>query len=311
VDESVPSGERALAGLLVEAGRLAEAWGLPAYLVGGAVRDLLLGRSLKDLDLAVVGSAESVLELARRLSELPGWRQRACHRRFGTATLEAPGGPPVDIAATRTEVYPRPAALPVVTAGAPIEEDLGRRDFTIHAMARGVSADGSLGPLLDPFGGKEDVDARLVRLLHARSLADDPTRAWRAVRYAVRLGFGLDKRLRPALALARGEGAFHALSGDRFRRALEEVLEEDDFGKAKSLLLRYELLDDICPGWGEGLQREISSKVMERRAGSGAVKVSGRWTSLLSCLSPSQKKYVSERLKFSRALRRATGVPPR
>lgn len=266
---------------------------------------------MNDLDLAVEGPAESALEFARRLSALPGWGLRASHRRFGTATLAAPGGLFVDVAATRTESYPRPASLPVVTAGAPIADDLSRRDFTIHAMARGVAADGSLGPLLDPFGGKGDIVSRLICLLHARSLVDDPTRAWRAVRYAVRLGFVIDKSLRPALVLARGEGAFHALSGDRFRRAVEEALSESDFEKTKALLLQYELLDDIFPGWGEGLQREISSKGGERGEGAEARGVASRWAALLSCLPLSKEKDVAERLKFSRALRRATGVPLR
>jgi len=300
-----------VAGVLAAAGRLADASRLPLYLVGGAVRDLLLGRSSIDLDLAAEGPADGVLEFAGRLSALPGWRLGASHRRFGTATLAAPDGLRVDLAAARTETYARPGALPVVTGGAPILEDLGRRDFTIHAMARRIGADGSLGSLLDPFGGREDVLRRTIRLLHARSLVDDPTRAFRAVRYAVRLGFGVDRSFRAALGLARREGAFEALSGDRYRRALEELLGEDDFERVKSLLLRFELLEDVCPGWVEGLRREISRKGRQRTAGeepSGHVLAS-RWSSLLSSLSPSEKSAVAERLKFSRALRRAVGVP--
>lgn len=311
MEKRIPSREKELGEVLAAAGRLAEASRLSVYLVGGAVRDLLLRRTLNDVDLAAEGPVESVLEFARRLSELPGWRHSACHRRFGTATLAAPGGLFVDVAVTRTESYPRPASLPVVTAGAPIADDLGRRDFTIHAMARGVAADGSLGPLLDPFGGKGDVVRRLVCLLHARSLIDDPTRAWRAVRYAVRLGFVIEPHFRRHLRAAHAEGAFAMLSGDRFRRALEEALGEGDFGKTKSLLLRYELLDDICPGWGESLQREISSKGGVREEGAEARSVASRWANLLVSLSPSKKRDVAERLKFSRALRRATGVPLR
>jgi len=258
---------------------------------------------------AVEGTAGEVAELAARLASRPAWRLQVSHARFGTATLAGPCGLRVDLAATRREKYPRPAALPVVVTGAPIAEDLGRRDFTIHAIARRIAADGSLGPLLDPFGGKDDVLRRLVRLLHARSLVDDPTRVLRAVRYAVRLGFGVDRSVRPALALARSEGAFLSLSGDRFRRALEEVLGEDDFEKATELLLEFRLLDEVCSGWGEGLQRETSSKGGEREA--EARGVASRWARLLSCLSPSKKKDVAERLKFSRVLRRAAGVPLR
>jgi len=260
---------------------------------------------------ALEGTAGKVAELAARLASRPAWSLRASHARFGTATLAGPGGFRVDLAATRTESYPRPAALPVVVSGARIAEDLGRRDFTIHAIARRIAPDGSLGPLLDPFGGKDDVLRSLVRLLHARSLVDDPTRALRAVRYAVRLRFAVDRSLRPALALARREGAFRSLSGDRFRRAIDEVLGEDDFDKARELLLTFRLLDEVCSGWGEGLQRENSSKGGDRHAEAGAPDLTRRWASLLSSLSPSQKLAVAERLKFSRELRRATGVPLR
>lgn len=310
-------------------GRLAGDAGLPVYIVGGAVRDLLLRRPLKDLDVAAEGPAESALHLSSSLAALPGWSLVAAHRRFGTATLRAPAGLRVDIASSRTESYPRAGSLPAVTTGAPIAEDLRRRDFTIHSMARRIGAEGALGPLLDPFDGKGDLEKRRLRLLHPRSLADDPTRAFRAVAYAVRLGFGIDRSFGKALASARRERAFHAVSGDRLRRGLEQVLGEGDFEKAKALLSRYGLLDDISPGWGEGLQREISSKGGEREEGeerkegegmeegaetaegAEAVGVVFRWALLLSGLSPSKKKDVAERLKFSRALRRSTGVPLR
>lgn len=294
-------------------GRVAADAGLPVYVVGGAVRDLLLRRSPKDLDVAVEGSASGALHLSSSLSALPGWSLVATHERFGTATLVAPDGLRVDLASSRTESYPRPGALPVVTTGARIAEDLRRRDFTIHAMARSLAADGALGPLLDPFDGREDLEKRRLRLLHPQSLVDDPTRALRAVTYAVRLGFRIERSFRAALARARRERAFQAVSGDRLRRGLEQVLGEDDFEKAKALLVSYGLLDDICAGWGKGLQREISLKGGERgrEEEAEARGVASRWTNLFSCLSPSKKMDVAERLKFSRALRRSTGVPLR
>ncbi len=303
--------ESGLDPVLAEAGCAAEAARLHLYLVGGAIRDSLLNREPEDVDLAVETSVDGALLLAEQLGALPGWRLRGTHRRFGTATLEAPGGLRVDLAATRTERYPRPASLPVVATGAPIGEDLGRRDFTIHAMARRLGPTGASGPLLDPFGGREDVVRRVVRLLHPRSLADDPTRAFRAVRYAARLGFRLERGFRPALELARAEGAFPALSGDRLRRGLEEVLKENDPGRATELLLEFGLLDDICSGWSDGLRREISTRGRKRGPGAerAGPRATSRWAWLVSVLSPSEKESVAERLNFSRALRRAVEVP--
>ena len=138
---------------LARIGEAAERREMGLWLVGGALRDLLLGRPTKDVDLAVEAGAASALELAGRLAALPGWTLKARHERFGTATLEAPGGLRVDLAATRREEYPAPASLPVVTGTATIDDDLGRRDFTIHAMARRIGKRGLVGATLDPFGG--------------------------------------------------------------------------------------------------------------------------------------------------------------
>ena len=157
----------------------------PAYLVGGAVRDLLLGGSAVDLDVAVEGDAVAVAEeVARRL----GGTVRA-HDRFGTATVQA-GDVTVDLASTRSETYERPGALPEV-APAGLDEDLGRRDFTINAMAVGLTGS-KAGELRDPHGGAADLEAGIVRVLHDASFVDDPTRLLRAVRYEARLGFAID-----------------------------------------------------------------------------------------------------------------------
>jgi tRNA nucleotidyltransferase (CCA-adding enzyme) len=297
--------------VLAAVGRAAEDAGVPVHLVGGAVRDALLGRPTRDLDVAVEARARGVFELARRLGARTGWRLEAEHARFGTATLSARGGLRVDLAATRSESYPFPASLPVVSAGAGIDEDLGRRDVTIHAMSRRIRRDGSLGALRDPFGGRPDLDAGRLRLLHDRSLVDDPTRAFRVVRYATRLGFAIDPRFGGQLRTAREAGAFSALSGDRLRRALEEALGEADFAKTKRFLIAYGLLDDICPGWGEALRSGNSSMKGETGGEPAASVRTARWAELLGCLSPSKKKAVAERMTFPRALRRSSGIPLR
>ena len=152
----------------------------PVYLVGGAVRDLLLGRGRADLDLVAEGDAA---ELAARLGGEP-----VEHERFGTVKLEIEGHE-VDIASARSETYAKPGALPDVTVPAGIEADLGRRDFTINAMAMPLAGEPRL---IDPHGGEADLKAGLLRVLHERSFRDDPTRAIRAARYAARFGFELE-----------------------------------------------------------------------------------------------------------------------
>lgn len=164
------------------------------YLVGGAVRDLLLGRERADVDLVVVGDAGA---LATRLGAEP-----VEHERFATAKVELDGHQ-VDIASARTETYPYAGALPEVAPASTIEADLGRRDFTINAMALPLQGQTEL---IDPLGGCTDLEAGLLRVLHSESFVDDPTRAVRAARYASRFGFKLEKETE-ALVHQTGLGA--------------------------------------------------------------------------------------------------------
>jgi tRNA nucleotidyltransferase (CCA-adding enzyme) len=164
-----------------ELGAVARAASDPVYAVGGAVRDLLLGRPPGDVDLVVEGEPAA---LAAALGAEP----LAAHPEFGTLKLDL-GSREVDIAAARTESYRQPGALPAVEGGATIEVDLARRDFTVNAMAIPLDAGGEL---IDRHGGTDDLGRRLVRTLHPDSFVDDPTRALRAARYAARLGFELE-----------------------------------------------------------------------------------------------------------------------
>jgi tRNA nucleotidyltransferase (CCA-adding enzyme) len=193
----------------------------PAYLVGGAVRDLLRGGGAVDLDLAVDGDA---LSTARALAERLGGGARE-HERFGTATVRA-GDLAFDLATTRTETYDAPGALPRVER-ATLAEDLVRRDFTVNAMALGLSGD-DLGHLYDPHGGVADLDARTIRVLHDRSFLDDPTRLLRAVRYEVRLGFSMDPDTERLARAAVDEGALETVSGARIRDELMDLLAEGE-----------------------------------------------------------------------------------
>ncbi|MET0512505.1 MAG: hypothetical protein ABW135_12595, partial [Thermoleophilaceae bacterium] len=185
----------------------------PTYLVGGAVRDLLRGARAIDLDIAVEGDSRSAARaLAERLGGLA-----TVHERFGTATVRT-AEVVFDLAATRTETYAEPGALPEV-APAGLVEDLRRRDFSVNAMAVALAGD-DLGHLYDPTRGLGDLEAGVIRTLHAGSFLDDPTRLLRAVRYETRLGFQMDEPTERAARAAIAQGAMSTVSGARVRDEL-------------------------------------------------------------------------------------------
>ncbi len=177
------------------------------YLVGGAVRDLLLGRGRADIDLVIEGDAA---QFAARF----GARVRT-HERFATAVVELQEGR-IDIATARTELYPKPGALPVVKPSN-LSEDLARRDFTINAMAILL---GTNPCLIDPQDGRSDLAAGLLRVLHPGSFSDDPSRALRAARYAARFGFSLE----PETARWLASADLGTISADRRQAELRRLV---------------------------------------------------------------------------------------
>ena len=196
------------------------------YLVGGTVRDILLGEPNFDVDIAVEGDA---IALARSLAEALGGRMRP-HHKFGTAVVLLGEGRSVDVVTARTEFYDAPAALPTVEHGT-IREDLFRRDFTINAMA--VSLKGAdLGRLFDPFRGRRDLGSKTIRVLHNLSFIEDPTRIFRAIRYESRLGFRIDEH---TAGLAHGcieMGLVGDLSSARLLDELQVLLSEETVGRS-------------------------------------------------------------------------------
>jgi len=192
------------------------------YLVGGTVRDILLGEPGFDVDVAVEGDA---IGLARTIAKQLGGRVRA-HEKFGTAVVLYGDDQRIDVVTARTEFYDAPAALPTVEH-ASIRDDLHRRDFTINAMAASLKGD-DLGRLVDPFGGRRDLVAGRIRVLHNLSFIDDPTRIFRAVRYENRYGFRMDEH---TARLARGcieMGLVGDLSSTRLLDEVEALLEEGE-----------------------------------------------------------------------------------
>ena len=212
----------------------------PIYLVGGAVRDLMLGGQSPDLDLAVEGDARVT---ARALADRLGGTAVE-HERFGTATVRAEGLT-VDLAQTRTESYPTPGSLPVV-APAQLADDLRRRDFTVNAMAVALTGD-ELGHLHDPCGGRRDLDRRVVRILHDASFLDDPTRLLRAVRYETRLGFRMDPDTERLAREAIRIGAIRTVSGQRIRDELLDLLAELEVATALERLAELGLDKALDP----------------------------------------------------------------
>jgi tRNA nucleotidyltransferase (CCA-adding enzyme) len=199
----------------------------PVYLVGGAVRDLLLGRARADVDLVVVGDAAA---LAARLGA-----EAKEHERFATAKAQLDGHE-VDIASARTETYGRPGALPEVEPADSVEEDLHRRDFTINAMALPLRSDPEP---IDPYGGRADLDAGLLRVLHERSFEDDPTRALRAARYAARFGFAPEPRTAELIRAAD----LGTVSADRRRAELLRLAAEPAAPRGFELLGEWGLVE--------------------------------------------------------------------
>jgi len=212
LNEAIPAIRPVIAALDAVGGRR-------VFLVGGGVRDALLGTPVVDIDLAVEGSG---IELARRLaSKLDG--RATPYGEFGTATVTY-GDQAVDVATTRSEFYASPAALPSVE-DAPIESDLFRRDFTINAMAIALEPE-ERGRLVDPFGGERDLASGTLRVLHGLSFVDDPTRLLRAARYEARYGFKLDGGSESLARSCVALGLVGELSGARIGHELAILLRE-------------------------------------------------------------------------------------
>lgn len=217
--------KRTLSGKIIELldrlGQRADKLHVNLYIVGGIVRDLLLGRPNVDLDLVVEGDAVKFIK---------SWAEDGCnvavHSRYKTGTIVFPDDLKVDVATARREFYEYPVALPTVSSDS-LKHDLYRRDFTVNAMAVCINRS-SVGQLIDYFGGRRDLSLKSIRVLHNLSFVEDPTRVIRGIRIEERLGFSIeDNTLRLLNSCVRG-GLLSLLSGFRLRSELElSFLEKD------------------------------------------------------------------------------------
>lgn len=213
----------------------------PVYLVGGGVRDLLLGRPFVDIDVVIEGSASSVAKAAAKAYNA----SLKSHAQFLTHTLTLKNNRHLDIATARTETYAEPAALPMVEP-ASLQEDLYRRDFSINAMAVSLNPE-DFGHLWDPYGGYEDLTNGKIRVLHAQSFKDDPTRIFRAARFAGRFGYEIEWRTRDWLTESIAQQMPGRLSGARLREELIPLLMEHDPRPAFELLSQWAALTFLIP----------------------------------------------------------------
>jgi tRNA nucleotidyltransferase (CCA-adding enzyme) len=245
--------------LLQALGQAADASGVKLWAVGGIVRDSIIGIPAHDIDITSEAPAS---ELAQVLVSVLGGAASPMTP-FATVKLIIQGHH-FDLATTRTETYSQPATLPIVTPST-LNEDLKRRDFTINAMAASL-APADFGDVIDPYGGRIDIAPHQVSVLHERSFQDDPTRGFRAVRYASRLRFHIE--LRTARWLRRDSFLIQQLSGPRIRHEIERMLEEPRGAAALLESHRYGLLGEIHPALGtSAVERALRSAVRANLTG--------------------------------------------
>jgi len=256
--------------------------GYPIYMVGGSVRDLMLGRPINDFDLTVEGDAGSFAEsMMRKIGgkvlkhskfKTARWTPtESTFERLNVPILEPDNFPPfLDFVTARFERYPRPGALPKVKRSS-LYDDLRRRDFTINAMA--VRLDGThFGELVDIAGGLADLERRLIRVLHPRSFIDDPTRMFRAIRYAGRYKFVIDA---DTLELVNDEARsfLDELSGERLRHEFDLIFEETNLLQMLEKIRELGLLSVIHPALPAADHKRLTKIVDKPAEGFGELPI--------------------------------------
>ena len=284
--------------------------GCRAFVVGGAVRDLILGAGNFDIDIVVEGNA---VKFAKNFADFVKGSLVA-HKKFGTATVMMPWGRAekeqlrVDFTTSRKEKYASPGALPDVESSG-LRDDLYRRDFTINAMAVALNS-GNFGELIDFFGGMEDLKQGIISVLHEGSFADDPTRIFRAVRFEQRFGFRIDASTESLIKKAIKNQMFSAAGNIRICQELILMLSEEDPLPAVRRMHQLDELRFIHPGIKMGRGTELLFKSIKKAWQWHEEHKTGReepkkWLmylmALFDDLSREDNKAVCGKFAFSRA----------
>ncbi len=240
--------------VLREIGEIAISLGCRAFVVGGVVRDILLGKEVWDIDIVVEGDA---IRLAMELAEKHGVKVHPFPE-FGTAHLKV-GTIKIEFATARRETYARPGAYPKVER-ASLKEDLIRRDFTINAMAISVNPN-DFGTLIDYFGGVRDLKDKIIRILHPVSFIEDPVRILRALRFAGRLNFKLSKSTERLLRQAVNLGLLEEAPVGRIMNEIRLALREERLLEILSLYRKHKILEHVIKGfiWTQPLEDKLLS----------------------------------------------------
>jgi tRNA nucleotidyltransferase (CCA-adding enzyme) len=290
--------------LLRDVGRIAAQQSAGAFLVGGAVRDLLHRGLIRDIDVVLVGDA---LRVARALARKWNGRLR-WHERFQTGTVDRSDGRHVDLARARTEVYSRPGALPRV-APAELPDDLGRRDFTVNAMAASLLPK-RFGILVDPYGGRADLALRRIRVLHGLSYIEDPSRILRAVRFSATLDFDLEPNQTRMIGAAMRRGGLAELSAARLLRELRLMLGQCRISLAVRLAQRLRIWSSIeatlrpSPSTLRALDRLTAELVRREGLGQEVELWVAALGQVMADLTPRARRRVLDRLRPPRRPRR-------
>lgn len=281
--------------------RAAGSLGVNLYLAGGAIRDLIAGFPIDDLDFVVEGKIEKLVREVTRQGARVTWQNQALQ----VAELEFAGGVLGSISMARSETYKKPASPPIV-APAPIIVDLRRRDFPMNAIGVSLNAN-SRGLLLDPSNGLADIENKIIRAQQNYTFFEDPVRMFRAVRLRARLGFSWDPKTAAQFQSAREEGIAEETSGDALTHELRQLARERDPVQVLKALEKEKLLRALSPrlqksaiDW-QGLARASKASLTLAHCGSRAPSFSLFLHLLIRKLPSRDQQQLAQRLRLAAA----------